>query len=444
MKIVIAGDGQTATHLAHMLSVENQDIVMIGSDQEKLAELDASGNFITVQGDPTSLESLMHCGVDEADLFVAVTPDESVNILSAQIAKECGSHKCVARVDSLDLAEGIVPGMLRRNGVDLTIYPEREVAKDIVRFINHNWVETWLTLHHGELLVVGVHMTGSGTLCGKRLMDIPDNPRKFHVSAVSRNDRIIIPRGSDILEAGDTVYFSLLPENIDSLIPLCGCRKIEVRRIMITGAGRITENLLSAIKDRYDITVIEASHARCKELKTLYPEVVVVNARSNDVEAMNEEGIDKCDLFLALTGSSEANIVACMVAREHEVKKTVARIEQLQYIPEAKALQIDKIVNKKLINAGRILNVLLDSNMSVSQCFALSKADVTSIRASEHSSVCGVALRDLKLPKGITIGGLIRDNKGMLADGNTVIEPGDLVVVFCLSGMISKVEKLFT
>lgn len=443
MRIIIAGDGETGTHLANMLSVENQDIVLMGVDGERLSALDAVSNFITFEGSPMSRRNLLQCGAESADLFVAVTPDETVNIIACELAKDCGVRKCVARVDNPEFAEGRISEMLRTHGVDMTIYPEKLAAVDIAQFIAHNWVSEWSQFHHGELYVVGVRMEASGTLCGKRLRDVAGSPREFHVSAIKRGNDIIIPGGDDRLLDGDTIYFSVLPQNIDCLPALCGKRVTKVNRIMVTGAGRVTENLLDIVGHKYDITVIDPDKERCRTIASRFPSAVVVNATANDVVTLKDEGIDGCDTFLALTGSSERNIVSCMVAREHGVAKTLARIEELQYIPEAESLSIDKIINKKLLNAGRILNVLLDSNMATTQCLSLDKAEVTGMIAPAGSKIVSRPICELSLPRDLTIGGLIRDGVGVLVEGRTHIRPGDYVVLFCISGALGKVEKLF-
>ena len=212
---------------------------------------------------------------------------------------------------------------------------------------------------------------------------------------------------------------------------------------MITGAGRVTENLLELVGRKYDITVIDPDRERCRVIASRFPDTAVVNATANDVVTLKEEGIDGCDAFLALTGSSERNIVSCMVARERGVAKTLARIEELQYIPEAESLSNDKIINKKVLNSGRILNVLLDTNMASTQCLSLDKAEVTGMIAPAGSKIVSRPISELSLPRGLTIAGLIRDGEGQLVEGRTHIQPGDYVVLFYISGALGKIEKLF-
>ena len=445
MRIVIAGDGETGTHLADILSVENQDIVLVGTDREHLAELDAAGNFITLEGRPTSPADLERSGAGSADLFVAVTPDENANIVACELARELGARKCAARVDSPEFTEGVAGAMLRRHGVDLTICPEKLAAAEIGSFIDHSWASQWFPLRRGELLVAGVRLESGGELCGKQLRDIPNNPRRFHVAAIRRGGSIIIPRGDDTLLAGDTIYFVVLPADAGILPRLCGRREAEARRVMISGAGRVTERLLELIGSSHlGITVIDPDRGRCQAIASRFPKVVAVNAAASDVQTLKEEGIEKCDIFLALPGSSETNIVSCMVAREHGAARPLARIEELEYVPEAESLSIDKIINKKLLNAGSIINAMLESDRATSQCVSLASAEIAGITAREGSRIVSRPVAELSMPPGMTVGGLIRDGKGHLVEGRTRILPGDHVVVFCAAGALSKVQRNFS
>lgn len=443
MRVIIAGEGDTGTHLANTLSIENQDIVLIGSDKMYLSELESEYNIITYAGSPVSYTDLSQCGVSEADLFVAVTRDENLNIIAAQTAKGCGAKKCVARVDNPAFLYPKANDILLRNGVDALIYPERLAAEEIQNYIRHNWVREWFDVNDGKLIVAGVKIGGSSTLIGKKLKETATSPRYFHVSALRHNDETVIPHGDTVILEGDILYFSVLPENLDKLYEICGNTHARIRKIMISGGGRVTENLLGEIHSNYDITVIESDIDRCNYIAEKFQDITVVNTKANDVTILKEEGLENCDLFLALTGSSEKNIVSCMVAREHGVGKTVARIEELQYIPEAESLSINKIINKKLLNVSKILDSLVETNFNEAQCMMLDRAEIIKLTANTGSRIVSKPICELSLPAGITIGGIIRDGKGMLVEGRTCVRPGDYVLVFCNIGYLPKIEKLF-
>lgn len=443
MKIIIAGDGETGTHMATVLSVEGQDVVLMGTDRAHLAELDAINNFITFEGNPLSRRNLLECGVAKANLFVAVMSDENANLIACQIAKDCGAERCVARIDNREYGSGADRAMFRRIGVDMTICSEKLAAEEALRFIEHSWAVERFDIHGGALVIVGVRMTAQGELCGKQLSQVPGNPRLFHVVAVKRGDTMIIPRGNDVLQQGDTVYFALADEHIGILPALCGRSDMPLHRIMITGAGRVTENLLEMLGHRYQVTVIDPDPDRCEYIASRFANVVVVNAKANDITALKDEGLAKCDALLALAGKSENNIVTCMVAREHGVPRTAARIEELQYIDEAESLSIDKIINKKILNGGKIMAMLFDNNVSSTRRLTFGQAEIAEIVAREGARITTASIAELKLPRDFTVGGIIRNGHGFFAEGRTMVQPGDHVVVFYSPGALSKVGKYF-
>ncbi len=443
MRVIIAGEGDTGTHLAYTLSIENQDIVLIGSDKAHLSELESTYNIITYAGSPVSYTDLSRCGISEADLFVAVTSDENLNLIAAQTAKACGAKKCVARVDNPAFLYSKVTEIFNKNGIDALIYPERLAAKEIHNYIRHNWVREWLDVNDGKLIVAGVKIGRSSTIVGRQLKETASSPRYFHVSAIKRDDETVIPHGDTVILEGDVLYFSVLPNNIDKLYEICGNTQTNISKIMISGGGRVTENLLEKIKSDYDITVIESDTERCNYIAGKFQDITVVNTKANDVTTLKDEGLEHCDLFLALTGSSEKNIVSCMVAREHGIKKTLARIEELQFIPEAESLSIDKIINKKLLNVSKILDSLVETHFDEAQCVLLDRAEIIKLTAKQGSKIVSKPVCELSLPTGITIGGIIRDGEGMLVEGRTCIKPGDNVLVFCNIGSLPKIEKLF-
>ena len=209
MKILIAGDGETGTHLAEMLSVEGQDVTLLGSNRDRLQELDSTSNFMTAIGCATAVDSLQECGVAGVDLFVAVTPDENVNLVACELAKGCGARCCVARVDNPQYGQTDVAAMLKDNGVDQTIYPERMVAETALHFIRHNWATDWFRLHNGKLLVVGVRVAGDDAFAGRTLRELASSPKFFHVAVIKRGGNAIIPRGDDRVLPGDTLYISV-------------------------------------------------------------------------------------------------------------------------------------------------------------------------------------------------------------------------------------------
>ena len=266
----------------------------------------------------------------------------------------------------------------------------------------------------------------------------------FHISAIRRKHETIIPRGDDHLEIGDIAYFTTKKEFVSQIIELCGKKVTNVKRVMILGGSRIGVQLAHMLGDSYKIKIIELDSKKSFKLAERVPEnTTIINGDGRDIELLQEEGIADYDAFIALTDSSETNILACLTAKEFGVSKTIAEVENIQFIPEAENLNIGTIINKKLLATSKIFQILLDFDSSNAKCLALTDAEVAELVVKPGSKVTKAPVKDLKLAKGMTIAGLIRDGKGMLVSGNTQIEAGDHVLIFCLSGAIHKVEKFF-
>lgn len=442
MKIVIAGAGEVGTHLAKLLSNENQDIIIIDSDESKLLKLEPY-NMLTYVGNPVSFKTLKSSGAENCDLFIAVTPFETDNVLACEIAKSLGAEKAVARIDNYDFLREENREFFTNRGIDDLIYPEYLAAKEMAVALKRAWVRNWFELCNGELIIIGVKIRENAKMVGMPLRDLFKMSNYAHISAIKRNHETIIPRGDDYIRANDIVYIATTNGDMQNIRSLCGKSDINIKKIMIMGGSRIAVQLAMRIGDDYKITIIESDLSRCEELADKLPDCNIIHGDGRNFELLEEEGIEEMDAFVALTESSETNILGCLVAKEYGVKKTIAEVENIQFISEAEALNIGTIINKKLLASSRIFQFLLDSDSTNAKCLALADAEVTELVAKKGSKITGAKIKDLNLSRDLTIAGMLRDGKGYLVQGDTQIQEGDHVVVFCLSGAIHKVEKLF-
>lgn len=444
MKIIIAGAGEVGTHLAKLLSRENQDIILIDSDGYKLSVLDATCNLLTLRGAPTSQKVLREARVADCDLFIAVTPHETTNVVACEIAKSLGAKKTVARIDNYEFMQPEGAAFFRSQGVDMMIYPEYLAAKEILKALERNWVRNWFEIHEGQLIVVGVKIREGAPLVEKRLRDLSSLSHDIHISAIKRHHETIIPRGDDSIHQGDIIYVTTTAGAIDQLRQLCGKREVDIRKVIIMGGSRIAVRLVAMAGDRYRFRIIELDRNRCTRLAELCPEATIIHADARDVDILRDEGIADTDAFIALTDRSETNILTSLTVKEYGVRKTIAEVEDIQYISDAENLNIGTTINKKLLASARIFQMLLDADAESSKFMALADADVAEIEVRPKSKVTKAPVKDLSLPREMTIAGLIRNGQGMLVGGSTQIMPGDHVVVFCLSGAIHKIEKFFS
>lgn len=443
MKIVIVGAGEVGSHLAKLLSREDQDIVLVDKDANRLANLDANYNLMTLCGSPTSFSTMREADVDHCDLFIAVTPYETTNVTACAMAKSIGAKKTVARIDNYEFMVDESQEFFTQIGVDYLIYPEFLAAQEIMTSLKRSWVRHWFELHDGEIILVGVKLRDNAPLIGKQLKELAFVQRSFHISAIKRNHETIIPRGDDIIRANDILYFTTTRDHVDDLLELCGKVQHDINRVLIMGGSRIAIRLAALAGNEYSFKIIESNLEVCKHLPEKCPNCEIVHGDARDFDVLREEGIEDFDAFIALAESSEANILSCLTAKEFGVDKTIAEVENIQFISEAEGLNIGTIINKKLLASSKIFQILLDADINSSKCLALTDAEVAEIEAKPKSKITRAAVKDLNLSRDMTIAGLIRDGQGMLVNGNTVIQPGDHVVVFCLTGAIHKVEKLF-
>lgn len=443
MKIVIAGAGDVGTHLAKLLTHEEQDILVIDTDADRLSTLDSNYNLMTLVGSPTSFRTQREARVDACELFIALTPSETDNIVACSIAKNLGAGITVSRINSYDFMEERNRHLVKSMGVDRLIYPEYLAAQEIITALRRSWVRHWFELHDGELIVVGVRIEKDAPMADIKLRDFTYTNHDFHVSAIKRKHETIIPGGNDYMLADDIVYITTRRENIDSLMALAGKIDHAVKRVMVMGGGKIAIRLAALAGDEFKIKIIDSDPRTCYYLPEYCPDCEIVLGDARDIDLLLDEGIDQYDAFVALTGSSEANILTCLTAKELGVHKSIAEVENIQYISQAEGLNIGTIINKKLLASSSIFQLLLDADASTSKCLALADAEVAEIEVKEKSKVTSVAVKDLKLSRDMTIAGLIREGRGMLVSGSTVIMPGDHLVIFCLSGALHKVEKLF-
>ena len=445
MRIVIAGAGSVGTHLAQLLSGEKQDIVLIDEQEERLAKLESDFDLMTAVASPSSAAGLKDAGAADADLFVAVTPDESRNIVACMLAANLGARKTVARIDNYEYLQPKHQEFFRKAGVHSLIYPEMLAAKEIVASVRMSWVRQWWEFCGGALILVGTKMRETAEILDIPLYELGEPGIPFHVVAIKRGSETIIPRGDDVIKLHDIVYFTTTKKHIPYIRKIAGKEDYpDVRNVMVMGGSRIAVRTAQYVPDYMKVKIIESDYDRCNRLTELLDDgVMVINGDGRDMNLLKEEGIERMEAFVALTGSSESNILACLAAKRMGVRKTVAEVENIDYISMAESLDIGTVINKKMITASHIYQMMLDADVSNVKCLTYVDADVAEFTVNEHSKVTRHLVKDLGLPKGITIGGLIRGGEGVVVVGNTQILPGDHVVVFCHGMMIKKAEKYF-
>ena len=446
MKIVIAGAGAVGTHLAKLLSREKQEIILMDDNEERLAALSSNFDLLTVVASPTSIKGLREVEAHKADLFIAVTPDESRNMTACMLAHNLGAQKTVARIDNYEYLLPKNKEFFQQVGVDSLIYPEMLAAREIVSSIRMSWVRQWWEFCGGALILIGAKMREKAEILDIPLHQLGGPQLPYHIVAIKRGHETLIPRGDDTIKLNDIVYFTTTRKYVPYIRKIAGKEDYaDVRNVMIMGGSRISVRTAQYAPDYMQLKIVENDLNRCNRLTELLDDrTMIINADGRDMDLLLDEGLRNTEAFVALTGNSETNILACLAAKRMGVSKTVAEVENIDYIGMAESLDIGTVINKKMIAASHIYQMMLDADVSNVKCLTFANADVAEFTVKEDSRITKHDVKDLGLPKGTTIGGLIRQGEGVVVTGNTRIQAGDHVVVFCLSMMIKKIEKFFS
>ena len=459
MKTIIAGAGAVGTHLARMLSVENINVILIDGDEERLSKVNNDLDIMTLAVEPTSIEGMKNAGIDNVDLFIAVTPDESENIACAMMARQLGAKRTVARIENYEYMKPENRKIFETMGISSLIYPELLASREIADSCKFSWVrQLWEFGDNGELVLLSVKMHDDHPIYDKEISNASNvlvdhtlkeigmkHGHKFHVVAIKRNGETVHPYGDEKILPRDLVFFMTTRDNVPEIARLSGKEGYpNVKNTLIIGGGKLSVRADWALPAGMDIRIVEPSLARCEKLGSLLKNnTMVINGEGHDMELLIDEGIDKLDAFIALTENDEENILACVAARRRGVRKTIAQVENLDYMDMAESLDVGTVINKKMIAASHIYQMLLKSSVDNVKMLTVAEADVAEFVVKEGSKVTRDKVMNLGLPRGVNIGGVFRHGKGMLVSGQTVLQAGDKAVVFCIAGTLKRLDKFF-
>ena len=451
MKIIISGAGEVGSHLAKMLSNEANDITVIDSDQGRLEALASNTDVITVEGNPSAIRTLSEAGAAEADLFIAVNPSDSqdVNIVSAILAKKLGSKKVTARINNEEYLTYENKYLFTEMGIDLMFYPEKIAAGEIIDLLKRTAAADSLDFARGKLQIAVFKLEEESPLIGMNMAEFStvaaEEGQKFRVVAISRNDETIIPKFDTKFKYHDLVFIISKREGMDMLMKYIGKRNIEVNNLMILGGSPIGEMVAKQLSRQMEsIKLIEMNKEKCIDLSEKLPgNVIIVNGDGRNSDMLQEESIREYDAFVAVTNNSETNILACVAAKRLGVARTIAEVENLEYIRLADSMGVDAVINKKLITAGRIFKFTLSNKVRFIKYMSGTNAEVLELIVSPDTAITKKALKDMDFPKNAIIGGVIRGNESFIAVGDTQIQAYDRVAVFALPEAVKEVDRFF-
>ena len=447
MKIIIAGAGDVGFHLAKLLSYESQDTYVIDQDGEKLHYINNHLDVFTKKGDATSIKLLQEIGIDSADLLISVTDSQNTNFTISVIGKSLGVKKTIARIDN--------PEFLKSNqidfkkfGLDFMISPEELAAEEIKMLLNQSSFNDTVTFENGLFNVMGTTLDYKSPLLDKSVKEARKTFSNvdFITIAIKREgvSQTIIPRGDTQYKLKDQVYFSVPNSSLEKLYPIVGKEHIAIKNVMILGGSSIgAKTARNLCEENFKVTLIEKDREKSQLLAEELNNTLLINGDGRDIELLEEENIRDMDAFVAVTGDSETNIMSCLVAKSKGVKKTIALVENMDYINISQTIGINTLINKKLIAASSIFRHIRKGEILALANLHNIDAEVFEFEVLPDSPVTEHPIKDLKFPRDAVFGGIIRDGKAFMSDGDFQIKSGDKAIVFCLPEAISTVENLF-
>ena len=446
MRIIIAGAGEVGTHLAKMLSNENHEIILIDTEQDRLKPIDSSLDVLTHEGSATSVKILQDSLSKKTDLFIAVTHAEDTNITASILAKRFGALKTIARIDNIDYLEHTTLDFFKSIGIDSLIYPELIAAREVLGLLHETGATDFMEFSGGKLAMYVQKLDEKAPIINKTLQEISLVQRtdKYRAVAIKREGTTIIPRGNEKFHLGDLVYVISTHGGIDEMMKSSGKENFEAKSIMILGGSRIAKHVALYLQKTCEVKLIDTDTKKCEDLAEILDNTLIINGDGRNVDLLEQEGITKMDAFVAVTGNSETNILSCLLAKRMGVKKTIAEVENMEYINLAENTGIDTIINKKISAASRIFRHTSNPNVTQVKYMTGTDAEVIEFTVPVNSKITKGTLRSLEFPKDAIVGGGTRDGEPFIASGDTIIKANDKVVVFTLPSAYDKISKFFT
>lgn len=447
MRILIIGAGAVGTHLAEHLSAEGQDVVLVDRDADRAAAAQEQLDVLTVTGNGASPSVLERAGIAHADLVLAVTSVDEVNLLACLAAHEYGVRVRVARVSNPEYLTTGAELTPERLGGALLINPERECALEAFQLLQSEAAKEVAFFADGKVQLIRVEVLPEARVCGRTLVeisrDIPD--RRFVTVAILRDGKTIIPRGRDRLEAGDQIYVIGQAQQMSRVYELAGYGTFRLERVMIAGGGRVAQHLARLLEAHgIDSLLIEADRQRCVELAETLRRTLVLHGDATDMELLEMEGIESIDGFVALTGYDDTNMLSSLLAKTHGARKVVALIQKLEFIPLVNRVGIDAAVSPRLSTVNAILRYVRRGRVVAVASLRSIEAEAIEFNVPPQSPAVDTPVAALDLPDAALIGAVIRNDEVLVPTGQDALRAGDKAILFALPEAIPELERIFS
>ena len=445
MKIIIAGAGDLGSHLAKLLSSESHDIYLLDLNEERLNTISSQIDVFTIAGDAKSVEIMEQKLISSCDLLIAVTSSEETNMLICILGKKLGAKRTIARINDVNIIKENKEHFYNELGIDTLISPTYLASLEIQRLVNQSAFTDDIEFDNGKLTVFGISLSENSNLINKTVRESADlNPNlSFKPLALHRDDLTLIVNGETVLKENDIVYFISLKDSIPNIIKLCGKNNFKIKDVMIIGGSRIGINTAELLENDFRVTLVEKDKVTCQQMANTLKETLIINIDGHDVKMLEEEGLTEIDALISVTADSEMNIMTSLVGKSHGIKKTIARIENFDYINLSQSIGIDTLINKKIIAADNIFKFVRKGNVSLVANLHGTDAEIIEFVVKDGSKITKSPINKLNFPNSSKIAGVIRNGIPIIPFGDFHLKENDKTIVFSLTESIQKIEKFF-
>lgn len=445
MRIIISGAGEVGHHIAKLLSYEMHKITLIDIDQESLDNAFNNLDILPVKGDAASRSVLSQADIARTDLYMSVTTSEHTNLVSAILAKKMGAKKTIARVENPEFLDPEQLKVFHELGVDIMISPNYLVANEIKLLLKQTALTDIFEFEEGKLSLIGITISERSFMSGKNILHIDEliADFSFRPIAILRGNNTIRPRGTTILQPRDHVYLMAKKEEIEKVSAFAGQMNKEVKNVMILGGGEISRLVAHMIEDQYNLIIVEKDKELCNELLEDLTASLVIKGDPTDIEILKEEGLEEMDALICLLPNSESNIIVSLMAVEMKTIKTIALVDNSDYIRLSQNIGVDTLINTKLIAANNIFRFIRKGEIEAITSLHGVDAEIIEFTVTRTNKLTRKPLHLLNIPEKALIAGVIRNEIGHIPDEEFQLQLGDKVIVFAEPEAIGKVEKMF-
>ncbi len=444
MKILIIGAGDVGFQLTRRLSQEH-DIILIDNDLQRVKRASEQLDAFVLDGSGTSYKTLKQAGIEKCDIVTAMTNVDEVNLIACQIAKHMGAPTTIARVRNPEFTRPEFPLTYAELGADMIIHPEKETANAIVRLIRQSTCTDVVELENGRIQVLGIRIEQNSPVLRIPLKELGQNfnDLNLRIVAINRKEQTIIPRGDDVLTAGDQIFVVCDPHHTSKFLDLIGKSNTQINDVMILGGGLIGQFVAQEISNEIRTKIIESKREKSQVIADILPRSLVIHGDGTDIDLLAMEGLMDMDAFIAVTGNDETNIIATLVAQHLRVPRTIALVNKTEYMPITPTIGLDAVVSKQLLTVNAVQRYIRHHQIEAMANIPGVDAQIIEFTAGSQAKITRKPLKNIDFPKYAIVGSILKNGSVIIPKGDTQIQPGDKVVIFTLPQAFPKVEKLF-